>query len=80
MKQEQFVLEWSKANNGFHIQSLADSLAWAQKCFLDDRPNQWVILMVGDKDTVHKMADNQRPKLAKRTPRLDPALAWVSGA
>jgi len=79
MKQEQYVLEWSKANNGFHIQTLADALAWAQKCFLDDRPNQWAILMVGEKDAVHKMADNQRVKLAKRIPRLDPALAFVGG-
>lgn len=66
MKTEQYVLEWSKSNNGFHIQSLADSLAWAQKCFLDDRANNWTILMVGEKDAVHKMADNQRQKLGDR--------------
>lgn len=71
MKSDQWVLEWSKANNGFHIQSLADSLAWAQKCFLDDRANQWAILMVGDKDAVHAMADNQRSKLVNRALRLD---------
>lgn len=66
MKTEQWVLEWSKVSNGFHIQSLADSLAWAQKCFLEDRTNSWIILMVADKDAVHKMAATHRPRLADR--------------
>lgn len=69
MKQELWVLEWSKSTNGFHIQTLADSLAWSQKCFLDDRASNWTILMVGEKDVVHKMADNQRAKLAERVKR-----------
>jgi len=67
MKTEQHVLEWSKLQNCFHIQSLADSLAWAQKCFLEDRTNGWIVLMVADADAVHKMAATHRPRLAERT-------------
>lgn len=66
MKTEQYVLEWSKANNGFHIQTLADALAWSQRCFLNNHPNNWSVIMVGDKDAVHKMAETHRAKLTER--------------
>ena len=66
-------------NNGFHIQTLADSLAYAQKCFIDDRANQWTILMVGDKQDMHKMADNHRARLAGRVKRLAPVLSLMGG-
>jgi len=72
-QEKQYVLEWSKESNSFHIQPLADSLAWSQKCFLADRANTWATLMVGCKEAVHTMAGNQRPRLYERVQR--PALA-----
>lgn len=67
MKTEQYVLEWNHASNSFHIQPLADSLAWAQKCFMEDRENVWPVIMVGSKDAVHSLANSQRPRLVERS-------------
>jgi hypothetical protein len=66
MKEQQYVLEWSHASNNFHIQPLADSLAWAQKCFIDNRANNWTTLMIGDRRAVDNFADHHRQKLGDR--------------
>jgi len=66
MKQELWVLEWSKHSNNFHIQELSDSLAWAQMCFVENKPNLWSILMVGTHDAVSAMADTHRHRLQER--------------
>lgn len=67
MKQELWVLEWSKHSNNFHIQTLARSLAWAQMCFLENKQNLWSVLMVGTQEAVQAMADNSRSKLRERS-------------
>ena len=67
MSEQQYVLEWSKEINSLHIQPLSDSLAWAQKCFMEDRANVWPVIMVGSKEAVHALANSQRPRLVQRS-------------
>jgi hypothetical protein len=67
MKQDQWVLEWSKHSNNFHVQHLHESLAWAQMCFLENKQNLWSIIMVGSREVVDSMADSSRSKLRDRS-------------
>lgn len=63
----QYVLEWSKRSNCFHVQKLCDLLAKNQECFLRDSSHDYIALMVGSFDAVTAMAENQRDKLKERT-------------
>lgn len=63
-----YVLEWSQSTNNFHIQPLDSLLAHNQQRFIDDKPlNDYVVLMVGEKDAVHDMADHWRARLDSRS-------------
>lgn len=62
----QYVLEWSKKSNGFHIQPVETLLARNQKCFLNNTSHDYITLMVGTHEAVSKMADNQRDRLIAR--------------
>jgi hypothetical protein len=66
MKSEQWVLEWNKETNFFHVQTLSKSLASAQEAFLKDKQIRWSIIMVGSYDAVTRMADTQRHRLEER--------------
>ena len=62
----QYVLEWSKKTNNFHIQPIETTLAKNQECFLKDTTHDYIVLMVGTWDVVTAMADNHRQRLADR--------------
>lgn len=62
----QYVLEWSKKSNSFHIQPLETTLAKNQECFIDDRSHDWVLIMVGAHEAVCTMAENNRSRLIAR--------------
>lgn len=64
----QYVLEWSRKTNNFHVQPLADALASAQEAFLTNSPNDYRIVMVGTQDVCLTMAQNNRDKLREREP------------
>lgn len=66
----QYVLEWSRKSNGFHIQPLEKSLAGNQKCFLDNTSHDYLVLMIGTLEAVSTMADNWRERLKNRRERL----------
>lgn len=61
-----FVLEWSRKSNGFHIQPVETMLAGNQKLFLLERSHDYIVLMIGEKEACHQMADNWRPRLTER--------------
>ncbi len=61
-----FVLEWSKKSNCFHIQPLETLLARNQECFIKNKTNDYILLMVGEKEMCHNMADNHRWRLSDR--------------
>lgn len=69
MNEKQYVLEWSKKSNGFHVQPLSDLLAKNQELFLSDRSHDYILLMVGPLDTVTKMAETHRHVLDGRSLR-----------
>ena len=73
MTTNQYVLEWSKGQNCFHIQRLTDALASNQKRFIDNKSHDWLVLMVGEKEACHAMADNHRPRLYERIERVSMA-------
>lgn len=62
----QYVLEWSKPQNSFHIQPLEQLLARNQQYFTANRTNPYITLMVGEKDACHRMADSWRERLVQR--------------
>lgn len=66
MMTKQYVLEWSKKSNGFHIQPLETTLANNQKRFMADNSHDWIVLMVGSNDSCQAMADNHRERLYGR--------------
>lgn len=62
-----YVLEWSKKTNNFHIQPLSNLLAHNQTAFLHDKSTpDYIVLMVGEKDSVHEMADHWRNRIHER--------------
>lgn len=62
----QYALEWSQRQNCFHIQPLEHSLAYAQECFIYGRAPLYSILMVGEKEAIHAMADSWRDRIFER--------------
>ena len=66
MSKELWTLEWSAKQNAFHIQPIVRTLASNQERFLDNKPGDYLVLMVGSKETCQDMADNQRQKLESR--------------
>ena len=65
-----YVLEWSRKSNGFHIQKLEYTLAGNQKCFMENKSHDYIVLMVGDQAACDRMADNWRERLENREPSL----------
>lgn len=63
---KQYVLEWSRKSNGFHIQPIEATLANNQKCFVNNTSHDYIVLMVGSHDACCAMADNHRPRLFER--------------
>lgn len=70
MKEKQYVLEWSKKSNGFHVQPLANLLTKNQELFMADRSHDYILLMVGPFETVTKMAETHRHVLEEREQRI----------
>lgn len=62
----QYVLEWSKKSNTFHVQPIETTLAKNQECFLEDTSHDWIVLMVGSHDVITNMADHHRGRLKER--------------
>ena len=63
----QYVLEWSRKQNQFHIQPLEHTLSANQtKFILDDPINDYHIIFIGSKDSCSTMADNWRSRLVDR--------------
>lgn len=67
---KQYVLEWSKKSNGFHIQPLENTLANNQIRFINDTSHDWLILMIGTHDVITNMADHHRDRLIERSPSM----------
>lgn len=63
---KQYVLEWSKKSNSFHVQPIETTLANNQECFLKDVSHDWIVLMVGTYDVVSSMANHHRERLIER--------------
>jgi len=80
MKTEQWVLEWEKSGNNFHVQTLSKSLASAQERFIKDQQIYWAILMVGTYEAVCTMADNQRYRIRERSAQRAGKELTFSGA
>ena len=64
----QYVLEWSRKTNNFHVQPLADALAAAQMALITNNPIEYRIIMVGTQDVCLTMAQSHRDKLREREP------------
>ena len=63
---EKWALEWSHKQNCFHIQRLEESFAITQDCFIINRPPLYSILMIGDKEVCHRMANSWRSRIRER--------------
>jgi hypothetical protein len=64
----QYVLEWSKKQNAFHIQPVEKTLASNQQKFIEDgQINDYHVLFVGEKQTCETMAENWRERLTMRS-------------
>lgn len=63
---DQYVLEWSKQQNAFHIQPLAYLLAQNQECFINNKTHQYITLMIGSGDACSSMARSWRHWLHER--------------
>ena len=62
----QYVLEWSKKSNTFHVQPIETTLAKNQQHFLNDTSHDWIVLMVGNHDVITNMAEHHRDRLKER--------------
>lgn len=63
----QWVLEWSKNQNAFHVQPVSDTLALNQQKFMENaKINDYHVLFVGEKQACDAMADNWRERLEQR--------------
>lgn len=63
----QYALEWSRAQNTFHIQPLAHACAKAQMAFIEDVPlNDYHVIAVGPLDALQRMADSWRERIKER--------------
>lgn len=66
----QYVLEWSKKSNSFHVQPIETTLAKNQECFLKDASHDYIVLMVGTHDVITNMANHHRGRLIDRTEQI----------
>ena len=67
MTDQKWVLEWSLSANNFSILPLHIQCARNQQAFIDNAPlSDYATLMVGEKDTVHAMADSWRERIKER--------------
>lgn len=64
---KQYVLEWSKKSNCFHIQPLSDMLASNQRLFIENIGGDYIVIMAGSKEACHTMADSHRDRLLFRS-------------
>lgn len=62
----QYVLEWSKKQNSFHIQPIENTLAKNQECFVGDTSHDYIVLMIGSHDVITQMAEHHRDRLKER--------------
>lgn len=64
---KQYVLEWSKKTNNFHIQPLSNLLAHNQSAFVCDQQTQdYIVIFSGTQDAVHEMANHWRTRIRER--------------
>lgn len=63
---KQYVLEWSKKSNSFHIQPIESHLAQNQLRFIENTSHDWLILMIGTHDVITNMADHHRDRIFER--------------
>lgn len=70
----QYVLEWSKKSNNFHVQKLEYTLARNQSLFIDNQSHDWIVLMVGTFDACTSLAESQRDRLIAREVQKPEAL------
>ena len=57
---KQYVLEWSKSSNGFHIQKLGHLLKSNERSFSNNASHDYLLLMIGTKDECCESADKLR--------------------
>lgn len=62
----QYVLEWSKKQNTFHIQPIEQAFARNQECFIADKSHDYIVLMIGTHDVVTQMMEHHRDRLKCR--------------
>ena len=61
-----YVLEWSKKGNQFHIQPIETTLAKNQERFMANNSHDWMVIFIGERDACSRMADNWRGRLVDR--------------
>ena len=63
---DQWVLEWSKRQNAFHIQEVAGMVEKNLNAMLNNQGGDYIVLCVGTRGEVDKQADRFRHYLMQR--------------
>ncbi len=61
-----WVLLWSRSQNAFHIEPLTRMLDSNRGAFADDRRSDYVVLEIGNRETVDTAAEALRPVVHAR--------------
>lgn len=61
-----YVLEWSRKQNAFHIQEAALMVNKNLSAMIDDRASDYIVLGIGPRAEIDKLADKYRHYLARR--------------
>ena len=61
-----WVLLWSQRQNALHIEPMDAMLSANRNAYRDNRPGDYRLLFVGDKETVDAAADAMRSTMADR--------------
>ena len=63
----QYVLEWSKKQNSFHIQPLEQTILRNMECFKSNTTHDYIILEIGNHDSICNIAECQRKIITNRS-------------
>ena len=65
---KQWVLEWSKRQNAFHIQEAGRAIESNLQAMVSERVCDYITVMIGSREDCDKTADRFRHYLKKREP------------
>jgi hypothetical protein len=66
MDEENYVLEWSKSQNCFHVQHIKVTISNNRRLLVSNKTHDYIVLAVGSYDEVSTQAETWRGLLRSR--------------